>query len=179
MKKIIFLFLLFFFNNYSFSSDFSLFLRFSGALSENMIFSREFVIENFHNCLKFPFRYSFLFSQESFDNLLWGSTNRFSLKCNLLYGGQGMLFLKAGPGIGFATSYGAASFSPDIYLKLYFWQFFCFIDTSFYSDGLFNKNGIGISGSFFVLLILHFIQMDYLIKMGLVLILSYRKFYLI
>ncbi|MCX8094376.1 MAG: hypothetical protein N3E50_09470 [Candidatus Goldbacteria bacterium] len=71
-------------------------------------------------------------------------TNRLGVRCNLLFGDRTNFYLKAGPGISFTTSYGISSFSPDVYLKLYYWLFFVFADTSFYSDGLFNKNGIGI-----------------------------------
>ncbi|GEM_PF-3026225 len=125
------------------ADNYEVFLRISGAFSENIFFSREITIENFHNCSRCPFTYSFLFSQESFDNFFWGIDNRFSLKWNLFLGDKENLFLKAGPGIGFATSYNIFSFSPDIYFKLYYLNFFIFADTSFYTDGLFNKNGAG------------------------------------
>lgn len=55
-----------------------------------------------------------------------------------------IFFLKAGTGFSFASSYDIFSFSPDVYLKLYYWKFFIFLDTSFYSNGLFNKNGAGV-----------------------------------
>ena len=86
MKKINILLFLFFIYINSFSSDFCIALKFAGNFSKNMIFSRDFSIENYHNCTKCPFKCSFLFSQESFDNFFWGTTNRLSLKYNLLFG---------------------------------------------------------------------------------------------
>lgn len=143
MKKIIFILFFVFVFIISYASDFFITLKFAGALSENMLMSRELSIEHNHNCKNCTLNCSFALSQESFNNLLWGATNRFSFKCNLLFGDKENIFLKIGPGVSVASSYDIYSLSPDIYLKFYIFNFFIFLDTSFYSDGLFNKSGIG------------------------------------
>ncbi|HPD19342.1 MAG TPA: hypothetical protein PLF61_06735, partial [Candidatus Goldiibacteriota bacterium] len=94
MKRSILFLSFFLFNCFVFSSDFTAFLRFSGALSNDALFSREIEVENFHVSKKFPFKCSLSISQESFHNVLWGPTNRFGMKCNLLFGEKNDLFLK-------------------------------------------------------------------------------------
>lgn len=144
MKNFFYTLLFLLYVSFLFSSDFNIFLRFSAAGSKNTYFSREITIENNHNCKNCPLRCLFLFSHESFDNILWGTTNRFSFKCPLLFGEKNNLLMKIGTGLSLASSYDVFSFSPDIYLKLYYRIFFIFLDTSFYSDGIFNKNGAGV-----------------------------------
>lgn len=144
MKKCIYFIFIFLFYSFLYSDDLNIFLKLSAATSKDMYLSRQIAIEKYHNCKKMPFKCLLSLEEESFDNIFWGAINRFSLRCNLLLGDRNNFLFQVGPGISFTTSYRISSFSPDIYLKLYCWLFFIFADTSFYSDGIFNKNGIGI-----------------------------------
>jgi len=143
MKRSIFILFFVFVFIISYASDFFISLKFAGALSKETMLSRELSLEHNHHCKDCPLNCSFTLSQESFNSLIWGETNRLGFKCSLLFGEKEKIFLKIGPGVSFASSYDIYSLSPDIYLKFYIFNFYIFLDTSFYSDGLFNKNGIG------------------------------------
>lgn len=171
MKKNILILFLFLFNMHLFSKNLDVFLNFSLYLSEPLFFSREITIEYLPDCEKCSFTYSMGLEFEAFNNILWGNTNRISMDCKFYFLLFKEIFIKSGPGIGYANSFGAQGVAPDIIMNIYYKIFFINTKTSIFQNGFFNKNIFGIKINI----------ANFAFKLGLnnVLVSDYKSYYFI